>query len=105
MPSITDAVYRYYESRRRVTNDARPEKVFQVQIDKKNTARRFLQRQVRMSTDNHARSLCPLHMYTYVYILPLQLYERERIETLEGKLIFSACLKKVPMKTKIVIAS
>ena len=60
---------------------------------------------VRMSTDNHARSLCPLHMYTYVYILPLQLYEREWIETLEGKLIFSACLKKVPVKTKMVIAS
>ena len=77
MPSITDAVYRYYESRRRVTNDARPERVLQVQTNKKNTARRSLQRQVCMSTDNHARGLCPLYMYTYVYILPLQLYDRQ----------------------------
>ena len=56
MPSIIDAVYRYYESRRRVTNDARPERVLQVQINKKNTARRSLQRQVCMITDNHAKS-------------------------------------------------
>ena len=73
MPSIIDAVYRYYESRRRVTNDARPERVLQVQINKKNTARRSLQRQVCMSTDNHARSQ---YVHLYVYVLPLQLYDR-----------------------------
>ena len=68
MPSITDAVYRYYESRRRVTNDARPEKVLQVQINKKNTARRSLQRQVRRvqitMQEAYALYICTL-MYTF----------------------------------------
>ena len=107
MPSIIDAVYRYYESWWRVTNDARPERVLQVQINKKNTARRSLQRQVCMSTDNHTRS----NMYTYMYTFFLcssmigdqNTWKRMNWDV-GRKLTFSACLKKVPMKTKMVIA-